>query len=62
VDPAIPVVSALADGQIDIERFQPDWKRSSSYFASNFIGPGPLRDSGQADSALVNVGADHSPR
>jgi hypothetical protein len=38
-----------------LERFHPEWKRSSSYFASNFIGLESLRVSSQADIALEQI-------
>jgi hypothetical protein len=38
-----------------LERFQPDPKRSSSSFASNFIGLESLRVSSQADIALEQI-------
>jgi hypothetical protein len=38
-----------------LERFHPEWKRSSSYFASNFIGLEALRVSSQADIALQHT-------
>src|SRR3954469_16769310 len=44
--------SAAAAPSRGPERFRLEWKRSGSYFASNFIGLGSLRDSGQADIAL----------
>ncbi len=49
--------ATLASAEAFLERFHAEWNRSSSYFASNFIGLELLRDSGQADIALYAASA-----